>query len=749
MDNVRRESTGNKRIIKRRYRLLACLCAVMMCLSPCAVFGAQLDGQDMQGASDLAAQTAGDAIADTAGNTDPEDTADGAAAADIQETDADKTLEMMEEPADTAEGSVDEDIDEEQPEGEIIEAGSMDEYIELTEPDMDNAAFDVNKSTGEITGTDDDLEFDETFDRSFDSVKGNHGKMINAIENTEGYQVCGESKKKIHVLSDYGLRRVIVSEELQDTYGAETAVVYDGETVLTYDSEESTKEGYDTLTGTFGEDRVVMDFLISTDQTMQFSSTADSGIGEITAQDSNTASPNGWGTKAMFLDYQMQKYEECDQDVTIAVLDSGINENHEIFKDTNILEESRSFLDTSVSYKDDNGHGTMVSGVIAESTTSNVSLLVLKVMNEEGVAVWSSVQLAMRYAAEQDADIINLSFGGYKSEAACNTADSFMAEIAGQGILICAASGNEYQNIIKKKDGERFFPATSPYTISVGAIQSNGKRASFSNYGTNLDFVAPGAGLTLADFMNKKGSEYRTDVQGTSFACPYICACAAFLMMSDEDNTADTVHGQMIQISDDLGEEGKDIYYGNGMPNFANDASLAPIEITGTPKVTVETTKYAYDGKVKRPSVTVTYEGRTLTSYNIEYPDESPEIGTHKVKVTLVGNYTDTIKVVKTFKIVPKTVSINLNDSAFYSNGTSGKLKLKWSKSQGTYQVKLATNKSFKNAKTYPVKSNSKIISGLKAGKTYYIKVRAVKKVDGKKYCSAWSQTVHGTILKY
>lgn len=751
-----------------------------MCLSPCSVLAAEGGASADPGVSDVISESAVGADADREATADPDresaeaaDSASGTAAeADVdREPSADLDTKPAEAADSASEPAAGADADEEaadsdsepvadqDDQGEIIEAPDLEGYLELTRPDLDGASFDVNKNTGRITGTEDDLSFDETFDTSFKKVKGSRKRVVNAINGTEGYQVTGTTGSKVHVMSDYSLGRVIVSDEVKDTYGAETAVVYDGESLLTYGTEEKTKQGFDRLTRQFGADKVAMDFVITLDDTViddMEAQGADPAELSTPAPDpenpknpSDPADPadpseitaHGWGTGSMYLDYQMKKYENSDRDVVIAVLDTGINEEHEIFSDTTISEDSMNFINPEESINDDHGHGTMVSGVIAESTTSNVELLVLKMLQKssEGgtpATSWANTEKALYYAAEQGVDIINLSLGAAYSAEHCARMDSVLSEIASQGILICAASGNSGgSDIGNMEDGKRFYPADSPYTIAVGAVMPNLQRVYFSNYGENLDFTAPGAALELADYSDEAG--YVTNVGGTSFACPYICAAAAFLLMGEEENSTDTVYGQLVQIADDLGEPGRDIYYGNGMPNFLNEALLAPVEMTVKPTVKVSTAKYTYDGKVKRPGVTVTYDGRALTSYEVSYPDESPAVGKHKVVVTLVGNYTDTVNVSTSFQIVPAPVTMGKKGISLYSS--ANKVTLRWSKSQGTYQIKFATNKNFKKAKTYNASTNSKTITGLKHGKTYYFKIRAVKKVGGKKYYSPWS----------
>ncbi len=697
----------------------------------------------------------------------------------------------------------------------VIKARNLNEYIRLTQPDLEGASFNVNKSTGRISGTSENKTFRKAFGRPFSQVSGDSREIVDAIENADGYQVAGETKKNIRVTSDYGLKRVLVSGKPDDTYGALSAVYYSGETLLTFDSEESTRAGYEALVSQLGEDRVFLDVPISVEETVEPDAadtgkataeesmkeskeesmekpmgaaeesapeqasgqvseipyteesleTADAAAAEAAAgtdaaevtplrsqeaapkaADEEEALPHGWGTAWMGLDYAMEQFPDADQPITIAVLDSGINPDHEIFKNANISADSKSFVSNEDAFTDEYGHGTKACGVIAESTTPNVSILVLKVMNGKGEASTVSVFQALDYAAQKGADIINLSMGNYYSESSCQIIDSHLAETAAQNVLICASSGNTGKdmngsNNAAGPEGKLFYPAASPYTVAVGAAGLNDKdemiRTAISNYGDALDFSAPGANLELAVYDLSTGESKYKVTGGTSFSCPYVCACAAFIKMNDPNNTADTMREQLVQISDDLGDPGWDRSFGYGMPNFINDSRLTPVELEGKPVVTVDTKKFAYDGTPKYPTVTVKYNGRNLTSYHLSYPTDTPDIGTHKVVVTLQGNYTDTFVTTKKYQIIPKSVAVK-DLATVTDSGT--KARFSWTKSQGTYQIMISTKKNFSSAKKYSTAETSKTISGLKPGQKYYVKVRAVYKADGKNYYSFWSE---------
>ncbi len=146
-----------------------------------------------------------------------------------------------------------------------------------------------------------------------------------------------------------------------------------------------------------------------------------------------------------------------------------------------------------------------------------------------------------------------------------------------------------------------------------------------------------------------------------------------------------------------------------------------------------------YSGKAKKPAVTVKLDGKTLargTDYTVRYSGNKA-IGTATVKVTGVGNYKGAAKA--TFKINPKAVS------GLKLTAGKGLINASWKKAPGGvggYQLQYGLKKSFKGAKKVTVKKAAtvkKALKGLKSGTTYYVRIRAWKKVSGKTYWSAWS----------
>lgn len=160
-----------------------------------------------------------------------------------------------------------------------------------------------------------------------------------------------------------------------------------------------------------------------------------------------------------------------------------------------------------------------------------------------------------------------------------------------------------------------------------------------------------------------------------------------------------------------------------------------------TPKIILSKTSFVYNGSLRRPTATITVDGKKLgkESYTLTYPSGCKNVGSYRATVKLKGNYSGSASAV--FKIVPKTTSISK------VTGASRSFTVKWKKqaTQTTgYQIQYSTSKSFKSGDTKTVtvsktSTTSKKITKLLKNKKYYVRIRGYKTSGGSKYYSGWS----------
>ena len=288
-----------------------------------------------------------------------------------------------------------------------------------------------------------------------------------------------------------------------------------------------------------------------------------------------------WGTIDTGLYYYLNKlnYANNPNTVRIAVLDSGILTTHEVFSDKQTsdrldLTYAYNYEENNLDITDNVGHGTGVAGTIAQSTSSNVKIVPIKVTDEKDGSV-AAIITALS-AIKDKVDIINISLGtDQMSNRTKELMDIVLKEIYDSGKIVVAASGNEGVEGV-------FYPASSNYTIAVSAIgiydtvDTVTELAKYSNYGSEIDFSAPGSGVKLPS--NNGNTEYKTE-SGTSFSTPLVTAALALIKAENMDYTVNQVKTKLIDYCYDLGTTGKDKYFGYGCLDFSNTMFSKPVVV--------------------------------------------------------------------------------------------------------------------------------------------------------------------------
>ena len=240
--------------------------------------------------------------------------------------------------------------------------------------------------------------------------------------------------------------------------------------------------------------------------------------------------------------------------VTIAVIDSGISSksvyNHMIRQDgINLVTDGQSFNTDPLI------HGSMIAGIIKDCVgNANVDILPIRVVSSNGVGNQTLIGVGIQYAIEHGADIINLSMNFKES----SYVKYCIQDALRKGVTVVAAAGNDI------KDIKNVFPANLSGVTAVSGIGPN-YQPTESNYGENISFCAPGKYIV--------SSAYPQIIRkGTSFSAPMIASAIALIDLDPYHNISD-----MIFNCKDLGPEGKDSYYGYGLPQLAG---LAYIDVT-------------------------------------------------------------------------------------------------------------------------------------------------------------------------
>ena len=393
------------------------------------------------------------------------------------------------------------------------------------------------------------------------------------------------SKEQKMTLKEKDVRsRLIINslEKPQNVYGAQKVYYYSlGKFyVLEYNNATQAKRAKKQLETQYDKDEVFQDKLInlSEHQTKNADQTKNDQSEE--TQDSFD------GIKAMGLDKLKEEASTTQwnekNEVTVAVLDTGINVDHSWFKNRIDKRSINLAVDKEASdYDDMTGHGSHVSGIIVQGTTKKVKIMAVRIFDQSESASVLTLRLGVDYATTHGADVMNLSLGydtnmlkeNLGSEDLSFIDDSFSIA-ADSGVTICVASGNEYANVSTS------YPACSGWTIAVGSIEQSKTEknqythSDFSNYGDLLDFSAPGANI-LSAWCKRDGDQNADQMNtesGTSMASPHLAAAAAMIKLKNPDYTQWDVYATMRDYTIDLGPDGKDQEYGYGYVNLADYA---------------------------------------------------------------------------------------------------------------------------------------------------------------------------------
>ncbi len=196
----------------------------------------------------------------------------------------------------------------------------------------------------------------------------------------------------------------------------------------------------------------------------------------------------------------------CGRGVTVAVIDTGIAcfDKGPFSRGTDLAgtrcEGGWNFVDDSSEAYDDQGHGTHVAGTIAQTTNNGVgtaglafcaTLMPVKVLTKQGFGTVANVAEGIRYAADEGAQVINLSLGGPIKSGILEDA---VKHALAKGVVVVAAAGNSGKSV--------GWPAAYPGVVAVSATDSSDKIAWFSSRGPEVSIAAPGVGVTQQTVCN-------------------------------------------------------------------------------------------------------------------------------------------------------------------------------------------------------------------------------------------------------
>ena len=255
--------------------------------------------------------------------------------------------------------------------------------------------------------------------------------------------------------------------------------------------------------------------------------------------------------------------------VKIAIVDTGVDLDHPDLAPR--IVPGYDFVSNDAVAQDDEGHGTMVAGITAAGTNNgigiagvawNASIMPLKALDETGAGSDFDIADAITWAADNGAQVINLSLGGPWSSVTLYDAIQYARQ---HGAVVVAAAGN---------DGSPTASYPGAYAdLAVSATDGAGDAAWFSNSGYWVDVSAPGIDVTSTALAPGPVEAYAKGA-GTSFSSPIVAGVVALVRAQHPEWSVTRVTQQVLRAWD-RGPRGLDPYYGLGLVDAASALGAA------------------------------------------------------------------------------------------------------------------------------------------------------------------------------
>lgn len=296
------------------------------------------------------------------------------------------------------------------------------------------------------------------------------------------------------------------------------------------------------------------------------------------------------------------------QGIKVAVIDTGIDLNHPIFQGRlapsnewkDYVDGDALPLEGSSSAKA-YGHGTAVAGIVLQ-VAPLATILPIRVLGPEGQGNLDDVLLAIDWAVQMGADVINLSLGSTEYvDALHQTISAAMSS----GAYVVAAAGNfGTTSLLHPAAGAKIISSEGKL-MSIGSVSSFDKRSDFSSYGPDLEYVAPGERILTAYPDNQVAM-----ATGTSFSTPLYSGTLA-LYMSDLDNFANQdLDAYLLTGSDNVG-------FSDGRLNVAKAYTTLAVK----PSPSTNSTVLSVQGQWTKPGSggqNVNATGNPRYSFNVD-----------------------------------------------------------------------------------------------------------------------------------
>ena len=309
-----------------------------------------------------------------------------------------------------------------------------------------------------------------------------------------------------------------------------------------------------------------------------------------------------------------------NSNVVLAILDSGIDLTHTEFAGR--LLPGYDFVENDNIPQDNDGHGTHVTGIAAATGNNNqgiagidwqTRILPVRILNNFGSGTTVNFAKGILFAIDNHADVINMSLGTSVNSRLLEYSTYYAYQ---KGVALVASSGNNNAPVS--------YPAAYPWVLAVGATDLMDQRWASSNYGPQLDLVAPGVGIYSTGLSNSYF--YQT---GTSMSAPLVAGTAALLAGLEGFTTPERIYAAITNSASQYPTRDNNLGYGI----LRVDAALA-FDPTSIPLPPASSAEVDYDSLRSAKCANIPLQWRDIPDLETAY---SPALGVGKV--TFTGNY--------------------------------------------------------------------------------------------------------------
>lgn len=394
---------------------------------------------------------------------------------------------------------------------------------------------------------------DTTMQKEFDIDEEKENLILSSQEELNNFFAGSTFEVNItdgiaYITNKYQTKRILIqADDIKENFEAQgMAKLQNGIIILQYDTQARTKAAYEYFKNLSGTNKIETDDVLHIENINDESQTV---YGKESKDDNEKYNTHGIGAMGL------NKYKDIinengnPSDITVSTIGYGIRIDNSYFNGR-INENYYNFILNSKDISETISQGSRIAEVIKESTTDNVKILPIVVVNNEGYTTVATIVKAIEYAV-QKSDLICYELVNKNNDMITLALESAFKE---NKPVTCVTTSSQKEN----------YPANNSTTIAVSSIDKNDQLATFSGKGEYIDFTAYATDVKEIFDKNISISKW----SGAQYSNAHIVSAMALIKTYNKDYTILEIYNTLRNYCKDLGKEGRDELYGYGCPNF-------------------------------------------------------------------------------------------------------------------------------------------------------------------------------------